>query len=84
MEEGLPVVLGVLVGACALQLPSGARRVAFPVACVVVGAFASAVNGEFASEGWLFFVSFDSLLVWVSASVVLTAGWWLQRQRALR
>ena len=82
MGEVLPVTFGVLLAAMSARLRPGARAVVFPVLCVLAGALASATNGELASEGWMFFVSFDSLLVWVAATVTLSVGWWVRRQRA--
>ncbi len=84
MPEILPVALGVLVAASTTRLSPRARRLMFPVACILAGAFASAVNGELASEGWLFFISFDSLLVWAAASVAVSVAWWARRQNASR
>jgi hypothetical protein len=49
------------------------RWVAFPVSCIVVGAVMSWLNGEFTSALWPLFVSFDALLVWAGATVVLAA-----------
>ena len=83
MQEILPVALGVLVGALTMRLAPDRRKLVFPVGCILTGAFASFVNGELANEGWLFFISFDSLLVWASASVVVGATWLVLRQRAL-
>lgn len=83
MKELLPVLLGVLVAALSLRWKGRRRAVVFPVTCVLTGAFASAVNGELASEGWMFFVSFDALLVWAAATVALSAQWWVRRVRAV-
>ena len=83
MGEILPVALGVLVAASTTRLSPRPRRLFFPVACIVAGAFASAVNGELASEAWLFFISFDSLLVWATATVSVGVSWWVRRRKAL-
>jgi hypothetical protein len=83
VRELLPVALGVLVAASTTRLPPRLRRFAFPLACFLAGACASAVNGELAGEGWLFFISVDSLLVWAGASAAVSVFWWVRRRSAL-
>jgi len=70
MHEILPVALGMLIGVGAMRLSKmGWRLAAMPLACVLAGAAASAINGELVHSGWFVFVSVDSLLVWVGAAV---------------
>jgi hypothetical protein len=83
MGELVPVGLGLLVAALACRLTPRVRAIVFPIACVLLGALASAVNGELASEGWAFFVSVDSLLVWATATCSFSVLWWVRRPRAV-
>lgn len=75
MKELLPFCAGLGVGgALALVRSLRVRALVLPVACVVLGALASWVNGELGTRWWAVFVSIDSLLVWagaVAASVLL-------------
>jgi hypothetical protein len=74
MGELLPVMLGAAVGVTAASMyPLARRAVALPLACVLAGALASAVNGELAEGTWALFVSFDAALAWVSALLVAGA-----------
>lgn len=74
MQELLPLVGGLAIGA-ALTLVGlhWIRWVGFPVACLIVGALMSWLNGELTSAVWPLFVSFDAFLVWAGASLVLAA-----------
>jgi hypothetical protein len=70
MQELLPLLLGVVIGVAYTRLPAKARPVG-PVACIVVGAIASAINGELNEALWALFVSLDALLVWLGAAVAV-------------
>jgi hypothetical protein len=63
MKELLPVVFGI-AGGCGLAAlrPAGLRAWMFPLAIVVAGLSASAVNGELVDGLWPVFVSFDIVL----------------------
>jgi hypothetical protein len=70
MQEVLPLTLGVLIGVAAMTLSrAGWRLAAIPLACILGGVAASAINGELAHRGWLVFVSVDALLVWIGATI---------------
>jgi len=70
MQEALPFLLGVVIGVVYTRLPPKARWVG-PVACIVAGAGASAINGELNEALWALFVSLDALLVWLGAAVAV-------------
>lgn len=75
MQELLPFSSGLAIGiVLSLTAMHRLRWFVFPVACVVVGALMSWVNGELTSAGWPLFVSFDAILVWAGASLVLALG----------
>jgi hypothetical protein len=71
MGEFAPFLFGCVIGAALIRLPRKGRMVIVPVACIVAGALASAVNGELASDLWLGFISFDSVLVWIGLAVTM-------------
>jgi hypothetical protein len=81
MGEFLPLVAGFLIGGVFSRLPPKARAVGLPLASVIVGALASAVNGELGTGYWAIFVSVDSVLVWVGAAVSTAAFWSWMRLR---
>jgi uncharacterized membrane protein YfcA len=82
MREMLPVVLGVLLGVVFSPARRRMMRVAYPIAVVLTGATASAVNGEIGGNWTALFLSFDMLQVAVSASVASVAMWsWRRRRR---
>ena len=72
MQELVPFLLGAAIGVVYTRLPHKARP-AGPLACIVVGALASAVNGELNEALWALFVSLDALLVWLGAAVAVAA-----------
>jgi LPXTG-motif cell wall-anchored protein len=80
MGEILPVVLGCSLVSL-MALPRKWRTVLFPIGCVVLGAVASAVNGELSSSVWPIFVSADALLVWMGAALATSAYWLFRRRR---
>jgi hypothetical protein len=87
VKELLPLTLGVIVGGGAAAVRSLRRRaLLLPVGAIVGGACASAINGELADERWMLFVTFDSLLVWLTAFVTcgLVQGLQLRRRRPRR
>lgn len=74
MHEFLPFGGGLAIGlALCFVTMHRLRWVAFPLSCIVVGALMSWLNGEFTSALWPLFVSFDALLVWAGATLVLVA-----------
>jgi hypothetical protein len=81
MGEFLPLLLGCAVGVAFTGRSSRTVRFA-PVACVVAGALASALNGELNETLWALFVSFDAALVWLGAAVTAALFWSLRRHRA--
>jgi hypothetical protein len=82
VKELLPVTLGVIVAGGAAAVRSLRRRaLLLPVGAILAGACASAINGELASERWMLFVTFDSLLVWLSAFVTCGLVQALRRRR---
>jgi hypothetical protein len=83
MQEFLPVALGLLISVGAMSLSTRASRLIATVpACVLAGVAASAINGELAQNGWLFFVSADSMLVWLGAALGFTMLAAVRRVRA--
>jgi hypothetical protein len=81
MGEFLPLLLGCAVGVAFTG--RSARTVRFaPLACVLTGALASALNGELGERFSSLFVSLDAGLVWLGAAVTATLLWSLQRRRA--
>ena len=71
VAEFLPVILGVVIGV-ALSALRPLRAWAFvPLAVLVAGVAASAVNGELTHELWPVFVSFDMVL----AGLGVLLGW---------
>jgi hypothetical protein len=80
MQELLPVFLGCMTGAALCRLR--ARRWAIgPLACVLVGAVASLINGELDSSFAALFVSFDASLVWLGAAATTGLVWSWRRVR---
>ena len=79
MGEFLPFLIGCGI---ALAFASPARRIrpAAPLACVLGGALASAVNGELAGPLWALFVSFDAALVWIGAAATTAILWSFRRR----
>lgn len=73
MQELLPFGAGLVFGLL-LMLWGGPRSRWFslPVVCVPLGALFSWINGELGTSIWPLFVSFDALLVWAGAVLVLT------------
>lgn len=73
MQEILPFGAGFGLGLLLLfwggSLP---RWLALPIVCVPMGALFSWINGELAGNWAPLFVSFDALLVWAGAVLVLT------------
>jgi hypothetical protein len=87
VKELLPVTLGIVVGGGAAYVRSLRwRALLLPAGAIVGGACASAINGELADDRWMLFLTFDSLLVWLSAFVTCGVVQWLQlrRRRARR
>jgi hypothetical protein len=84
MHELLPVAIGVIIGLVVQQIHSTARRtIALVVLCLLGGALASYINGEIGIS--LAFVSFDALLVWGGALVVmLISALWQRRRSTVR
>jgi hypothetical protein len=70
MQEALPFLFGVVIGVVYTRLPAKARPFG-PVACIVVGAIASAINGELHEGTWALFISLDALLVWLGAAAAV-------------
>jgi hypothetical protein len=81
MRELLPVVFGVLLGIAFLPARRRLARFAFPVAVVLTGVSASAINGEIGGNWAALFVSFDMLQVAVCATAVPSAMWAWRRHR---
>jgi hypothetical protein len=82
VKELLPVTLGIVVGGGAAYVRSLRRRALFLPAGAILGGFlASAINGELADERWMLFLTFDSLLVWLSAFVTCGVVQGLRRRR---
>jgi hypothetical protein len=74
MRELLPLITGISMGlglafVRSLQLQASL----LPALCIPAGALMSLVNGELGSQVWPLFVSFDAILVWLGAGVVLGA-----------
>ncbi|HEY0738287.1 MAG TPA: hypothetical protein VGD69_25440 [Herpetosiphonaceae bacterium] len=84
MHELIPVAIGVIIGLVVQQIHSVARRtVALVVLCLLGGVLASYINGEIGIS--LAFISFDALLVWGGALIVmLITTIWQRRRSALR
>jgi hypothetical protein len=81
MQEVLAIALGMLIGVWAMRVSKARWRLAAVPACIFAGAVASAINGELAHRGWLFFVSVDSLLVWLGAAVAFATLDGVRRMR---
>lgn len=79
--EVLPVALGVVLGLGLSRLTARWRAVLLPPGSVVVGAAASAMNGELGGSTWALFVSFDALMVWFGSALSLAASWTVHRLR---
>jgi hypothetical protein len=75
MREVLPFALGFVAGGAVARLRGRARVVLLAVACLSLGALASAINGELTGRFWAVFVSFDALLVWLGAAVSTGLVW---------
>jgi hypothetical protein len=72
MKELIPLGLGIGVGAAvALVRSHRLQAILLPVLCLGAGALASWVNGELASRWWVFFVSFDTLVVFLGGVIAL-------------
>ena len=71
MAELLPVILGIAIGVALSTIRPLRQRVFVPLAILVTGATASAVNGELTHELWPVFVSFDMVL----AGLGVLVGW---------
>jgi hypothetical protein len=72
VKELLPLCAGVVVGWCLSFVRTPRTRWSLaPVACIPVGALVSWINGELGSDIWPLFVSFDALVVWGGAILVL-------------
>lgn len=73
MQEILPFGAGFTLGLLLLFWDSPRPRwLTLPIVCVPVGALFSWINGELAGNWAPLFVSFDALLVWAGAVLVLT------------
>jgi hypothetical protein len=72
MKELLPLCAGLGVGWLSAFIPhSRLRLAALPLACLAVGVLVSWVKGELSGDLWPLFVSFDSLVVSVTAALTL-------------
>jgi hypothetical protein len=79
MKELLPLLIGCGIGVVFVRLPQ-VPRAAWPGACILGGALASAINGELNEAFWALFVSFDAALVWISATVTTGLLWSVRRR----
>jgi hypothetical protein len=78
--ELLPFLIGCAIGIAFAGRSARALRFA-PVACILGGAFASAMSGELNDAFWALFVSFDCALVWLGAAVTTALAWSPRRHR---
>jgi hypothetical protein len=74
VKELLPFCAGLATGLGLMSVRSMRLRwFALPFACVPIGALMSWINGELGTGLWPVFVSFDAILVWAGAVLVLVA-----------
>jgi hypothetical protein len=75
VKELLPFCAGIATGFGLAAVRSlRFRWLALPFTCVPIGALMSWINGELGSGLWPVFVSFDAILVWAGAALVLAAS----------
>ena len=88
LREGLPVVVGALLGLTVSLLASKLKRLPviglWAALCPVGGVASSAINGELGGPWQGYFVSFDTLVVTAASLAVVSLTWATRAVRVRR